>query len=373
MLQLPDPRVAASASDALRPLHDLAVRVLEAPTGDVAEAANREMVALLRARLRPDGPRDLAALLAAAPSVAVHRLLWRTLHDLLVAHSDGGLRSHVFAIPVVIVAGSGSAATLPGIVPDIGRVGALLRERGGLGGSQTLALGNALVGAGGLDADVVVELVTAPPERQRELLAGARFAPVPVNVEAGQEQAHLRFLFGTVLAAPAVDPFRASDLRAWGAEFTREMGSQLRAEGVTALALARPLQPPLGALREGLVAQREVALQLFAGAALRQLRSRFGEPSAVLSAHRLEGGAGEVRVSLSSTVADLPAEGARLPLYPFDRVEDLVKTVADLLADCRVGDVVAIAQPLPDRDPGTGRTLLVRADEVASIAARGLQ
>ena len=82
-----------------------------------------------------------------------------------------------------------------------------------------------------------------------------------------------------------------------------------------------------------------MAAQLFASHAIRQLRATVGEPTAVLSVHRVEAprGAGEVRLSLSSPFDPREAQGFRCPLLPLDRVDDVVKMLADLMRDCRVG------------------------------------
>ncbi len=103
--------------------------------------------------------------------------------------------------------------------------------------------------------------------------------------------------------------------------------------------------------------------QLFASNAIRKLRAATGEPSAVISVHRLDGtdGGGEVRLSLSSPFDPREAEGFRCPLLPLDRVEDVVQMLAGLLADCRVNDVRVLPGVHGDRVPNTGMPLLFKA------------
>ena len=74
--------------------------------------------------------------------------------------------------------------------------------------------------------------------------------------------------------------------------------------------------------------------RLFASNAIRKLRASVGEPSAVISAHRAAGapGGGELRLSLSSPFEPRDAEGFRCPLYPLDRVADVVAMLRGLLA-----------------------------------------
>jgi hypothetical protein len=102
---------------------------------------------------------------------------------------------------------------------------------------------------------------------------------------------------------------------------------------------------------------------LFASTAIRQLRADFGEPTAVISGHRIDGG-GELRLSLSSPFAVRDAEGFRCPLYPVDRVEDVLSMIVDLLHVCRVLEIRVLTEVHLDRDPRTGMTLLFRADAI---------
>jgi hypothetical protein len=89
------------------------------------------------------------------------------------------------------------------------------------------------------------------------------------------------------------------------------------------------------------------------------LRADFGEPSAVISGHRIDGG-GEIRLSLSSAFAGRDAEGFCCPLYPVDRVQDVLTMIVDLLHACRVLDIRVLADVHPDRDPRTGLKLPFR-------------
>ena len=66
--------------------------------------------------------------------------------------------------------------------------------------------------------------------------------------------------------------------------------------------------------------------------------------------------------SLSSPFGERDAEGFRCPLHPFERIEDVVKNVVDLLQACRVTDVRVLPGIHPDRDGTTGLPLFFRAD-----------
>jgi len=89
-----------------------------------------------------------------------------------------------------------------------------------------------------------------------------------------------------------------------------------------------------------------------------------GEPAAVISAHRAADapGAGELRLSLSSPFEPRDAQGFRCPVYPWERVVDVATMLVELLHDCRVTDIRAVAGVHADRDPLTGGPLLFKPE-----------
>ena len=278
----------------------------------------------------------------------------------------------LFALPVVVVAGIEGAprdtVVLPGVVDAIHSLEALLREHRALAGHQTFALDNALAAADEL------EPARLPALLHRRTLADApgtrAMVPAPMTVTGGTEGVFLRFLVGTVLAAPGADPLRDNAAGAWGIPFARLLGESLAVPGVSLLALPRVPQPLTIALWQGRLAQREVGAQLFASNAIRKLRAATGEPSAVISVHRVDTptGGGEVRLSLSSPFDPREAEGFRYPLLPLDRVEDVVQMLMTLMADCRIADVRVLSGVHADRDRATGLTLLFKAADLPPAA-----
>jgi len=370
-LPMLDPRrypPAAAAPAPLVRLYALTEERLGAPTGAAALRIDAQLGAALDAMLTGDGG-ALAQLFARVPSAAVHRHLWRLLAEReRAAGADAALRMTLFAIPLVIVAAldgkPAAPVTLPGVVDDIAGKVAILREHRALAGNENFALGNALVAADALALEHLPALLasravssTATPLRD--------LAPAPITVGTATETVHLRFLVGTALAAPTVDPLREQTIGQWGIPLAAAIARDIGAAGVSVLALPRAPQGLVSALWQGRIAQRDVGAQLFASNAIRRLRASVGEPQAVLSVHGpLEGGGGEVRLSLSSPFDPREAEGFRCPLLPQDRVEDVVKMLTDLLRDCRVDSIRELPGLHADRDPGTGLTLLFKGDAV---------
>jgi len=370
-----DPRVfpaqtAADADPALR----LARAVLDAGTADTASAAEAALADWAIAAAGRGDARAVVAVLDAAPSVDVYRVLWRVLHRAAPRTESAELTIGLFAIPIVLVVGAESPATLAGVVPAPARLCSILVERRMVGGSRNLSLGNALVGAGQLAIGRVLDLaLRSTLESLAQELAREPLVPEPLRVAAGREQAHLRFLVGSAFAGPKVKGVASSASGSDAMALTRELTSQLASTVATVLPLAGVPEPLLAASHRGFVAHREVAFQLFLGTAVRDFRGRYGEPTACVSAHRLERGRGELRVTLGSGLADGVEQGFRYPLHPLERVNDALEAVLALLADCRIGDIRVAPEVYPDLDPATARTLLIGPERFARARALALR
>lgn len=374
--EIGDPRAypgAATAPAAAGALFELAEGALGAATAREADAANAAIRETMIAWLRT-GSGTLAAALAAAPSASVARHLGRELDAAWVAAvpgESGNLAVTLFALPIVVVAAVERAADprdVPGALPAPEALAAILREQGALAGNRSFALANALVAADALDVAQLPALHAWRTLRDAAdpgaVVPPRALAPAPIAVAAAREAVHLRFLVGSALARRGADLLAAADVRGWGMPFTRELARQLHQDGVSVLAMPRAPARPVPAVRIGRVAQREVGAQVFVGNALRRMRGAVGEPVATLSAHRTSDAAcgGELRLSLSSPLDAREAEGFRCPLYPDDRLGDVVSMLADLLRDCRLADVRVIPGVHADRDPATGLPLLFKPE-----------
>ena len=360
-----DPRTFATQADAdprAVALYRLAARSLAAATAQEADACDREIAAALSAMLAPDAGPELAALFDGVTSSDVYRKLWRSLAG--AARARASLR-HPIARPVIVVAAAerseSASTTLSGVVDDVDALVSLMRDGRALAGNASFALANTLVAKDALSYRNLGGMLAWGDGGDRV----EALPPVPILVAGTIESVHLRFLVGTAVAAPGADLFRERDPGAWGMPVAKALSRMLGAPGVSVLALPRAPMPLVEAAWHGVVAQREVGAQVFASNAIRAIRARVGEPSAVISVHRSDAGprAGEVRLSLSSPLDPRSAEGFRCALAPLDRVEDVVGMLESLLADCRVGDIRRMPGVHPDRDPMTGQPLLFRSGE----------
>src|SRR5512135_391298 len=373
VLGIEDPRVwptVPSADAGVARLHAFAAAGLDAGTSRDEDARRDQTLQGLLHLMRAGDGSCLAGVLADAPSLPVARYLWRLLETLetQTAASTGALSTLLFAIPAVVVAGlaeEGARATLPGLLRQREALAQLLREHRALGGCETFALSGSLAGADAIDLPRLPALVAAVSLGDGPCAAPLAPLDLPVadcDLQGAGERVFLRFVVGAALTAPGVDPLRANDVGTWGMPFSKMLGVGLAVSGIPVLALPRPPQCLVAALRTGRAAQREVGAQIFASNAIRKLRANVGEPTAIISAHRAADaiGGGELRVSLSSPFEPRDAEGFRCPVYPYETVQTVAAMLVSLLVDCRVTDIRIEPGVHADVDASTGLRLLFK-------------
>lgn len=365
------------SSHAIADIHAWARDSLVAETGLTAQALDARIADALTALVAGPDAAALARVFTTAPSADVHRHVWRILAHCERSGAFGhGSLVRLFAIPVVVVAalsdGRADHRQLPGVLDDVAVLTSLLVEHGALAGNRTLALAAALADTNALDFARLPDLFAAATRVATDAdAARPDLAPAPIMVTTQTESVHLRFIVGSALAAPRAALFDRSEVGPWSLPFTQRLCAMLAVAGTSVLALPRAPQPLVEAAWQGRLAQREVSAQLFVSNALRELRSRVGEPAAVISVHQRDPDAApfEVRLSLSSPFEPGAAQGLRCPLWPLDRAEDVVTMLATLLADCRVSAVRREPGVHPDRDPRTGAPLLFKAAQRTGDAA----
>ena len=370
---LPDPRAFPLYDGAQpNPLIDLALASLAAELGVIQEKRDTELRQRLVSLLLSGDVGEIAEAFVHAPSHSVLRHITRSLAS---AHVDAGrargdlaLPSTVFAIPVVIVAANSGSVNIPGALPNIDEIAALMKANGALRGNENFVLSNALAPASAWSLEKLpASLVWWSPASDASIAIEKASLPVPAN----QESVFLRFLVGTALAGPSVDLLTANDTGKWGMPFTQAVAKQLGGGSLSLLAMPRPPRSPLAALMQGRAAQRDVSLQLFATNAIRKFRSSVGEPEAVISAHRTAEG-GEVRLSLSNAFDEKGAEGFRAELHATDRAQDVALLMSDLLRECNVASVTVLADVFPDIDSESKLPMLFRADALEGAADKAL-
>ncbi|HWI15888.1 MAG TPA: hypothetical protein VNT02_16600 [Burkholderiales bacterium] len=327
-MSLPDPRRYGNSA--------------QSELAQLAEDGGAPLAAAVSRALERGDDAGILAAYAAAASRAAYRNLWEAVAVAVeAAPADAAVVARVFAMPWLLVCGARARTTLPGVLSDVSALTKVLEDSGALGANRNLGFANTLT-----DLETLERIA---PSTLRAWSAGAGlrdFPPSPVVLAPGDETVHLRFLLGAAVApahaAGIADT--ATNVAAWGMRATAAVSPQLAVPGVNVLPMPRPPMSVMRAAYAGRRAGLEAAFDLFVSNTLRRFRLKVGDPAVVLSAHD----SGELRVTLSSSLDDGMTEGYRWPLHPLDDVGEIAAVMEEFLRDCRVPDVSAVAEVLPD-------------------------
>jgi hypothetical protein len=287
----------------------------------------------------------LRAALTAAPSPD----MWRTMAaglDRAIAPDTGAVGARLFAIPIAIIAAGAGGARISAVLPNVQRLGEVLRENRALGPLANFGLSNAL------SAPAALAALSWKDARAFALAAGqvdldgswSELPPEDLVLNGGEEQVHLRFLMGAAVTPPGAPTFleTASAIATWGVPFTRELSAQLQVDGVSVVAIPRPPASLLAAQAVGCAAAEALSLQAFVSRELRRFRSEVGEPDVSLAA--LTEGALGLRFASPFVENRVFVHVRRL--HPSEAWHEVLREVVQLLEECHIEDLRVEAHPM---------------------------
>ena len=317
----------------------------QTPLAALTTQGGPQLAAVVSQALAEGRDAEIAAAYLAVPDRVAYRNLWEAVAAAVDAiPGEAGVITRVFAMPWLLVCGTRAGATLPCVLSDVDALVKVLQESGALGANRNLGFANALTS--------LETVETMPPSALRSWSAGAGvrdLPPAPIALTPGDESLHLRFLLGAAVSPAHVAGVAdtATNVAAWGMKASVAMSQQLAMPGVDVLAMPRPPMSVMRAAYAGRRAGLEAAFNLFMSNTLRRFRLKVGDPTVVMSAHE----SGEVRVTLSTPLDEGMTEGYRWPLHPLDDLDEIAATIEAFARECRVLDVIALPNVLPDRMP----------------------
>lgn len=332
MVELPDPRRFATGE--LSPLMRAAQKLAE------AERISRqpllmELARRISAMLEAGDESVVREAILNPCSSAAARSLYQALDMALApATGNGAVNLHLFAMPVVVVAGAKSARRVSGVLPEPDSIRALFEQSGALGHCRNFGISNALTTIERLEAIPWSTLYSLGRAQSWDASEVIELAPEDIDVSTERETAHLRFISGAALIPSDAPAFveAAGNIGRWGMQLTKELGKQLTVADVSLLAVPRPPRSIVRAAAEGWYAARELGFQLFLSNALRQARLRIGEPDVTISS----GSDQTIRIRLTSPFDDLLDQTYGWPLTKADDVKEIAAGILSLLEDAKV-------------------------------------
>lgn len=349
MLTLPDPRSTTTLpeSNALAvSVTDLAGATSSADRATAQSALANTIRSLLAVADATSVTEALRALLPSASARALIAAVDAAING-PSADEQGSVLARVFLLPIVLVSAGKSPAIVPGVVPDIAEITAVMKRAAALGAVETFGLGNAfgsLAGASAVSPAALHALV------RRFGSAGDNdlLTPKPVSIESADETVHLRFLAGASVTPADLPSFleTAGQIGRWGMGLSQALAQQLADPGLSLLPLPRAPRPWFTALHEGRFAREELAFNLFASGAIRRIRAASGDPEALITARAN----GTIRIDLTSPFDTMLAHAHAWQLAPSDDLAAVERSIRQLLEDCRVPRVDSDDRVLPPED-----------------------
>jgi hypothetical protein len=325
---LPDPREYATLSPKNN-LVQATLAWLEYP-----DASHLAAVHFLLEQALEQGDDKLPGIaLSLMPSQSAYAALWQQL----VAKSWQGGGLCPFVLPLVLVAGSPVPVALGGELLEVASLRDTLQQHGALPAESWIC--NRLVTASSLQALTPATLFAWSRQTGEPHLGWPELPAAAPLLGVQQEAAYLRFLPG--LCRVPTDWHWQNTPKGWGQTMMQQVSMQLARDGATVLALPRAPLPVLAGLDEGRKAQAGIALQLWLGNALRQLREQGLNPVAELATTRQH----QLRLRLLAPGAE-PLSFMR-PLEALDDLALLEQEYRLLLVDCRVEEVQVLAECVP--------------------------
>ncbi|HWQ38803.1 MAG TPA: hypothetical protein VNM24_09385 [Burkholderiales bacterium] len=345
---LPDPRRYSATSAS--PLVALAQRLAQTPASqhDEPDKSLEQAVARLLAEARADLVQEA---IREAPCAAICRTLLEAVDSALVRRLQAdGAQIRLFAIPIVVVTGGEAGAVVPSAVGDAAELTRVFEAAGALGPVRNFGFSNALTSRASLEAVSWTALLRIAQSDEPVELGPLALEPEDIVLHTGEDQVDLRFLPGAAVTRADAPTFleTAGAIGRWGIPFTRTLAKQLSTRAATVLPIPRPPMGFVRAAHAGSFARAELGFQLFVSNALRRARSRFGDPDVCVAAHS----DATVRVRLTSPLDESFVEEYRWALGPADDLDEVARSILDLLAEVRL-DRVAVLDTVQPAAPGT--------------------
>lgn len=351
-MSLPDPRFYPPVN-ARNPLIRQLMSLLTEHDANQADKKRSDLNLLITDLLMSNDNAALNAALMQAPALEAWQTLWHAIREVVetpTPHDDSYIT--LFAIPVIIVAGSAQGTNLSCEIKNSAAILQLLKQHKIINEDAISYILPEMLSDDTLSAATLSQLRDWKQSLVAPLSAAAApelgFASSPLYVK--EEAAYLRYIVGMTLDhhGQPTNIRMGGAVSQWGMALAQELGSQLQTKDATVLTIPRAPQPILAAQATGRQVLQETRLQLLASSAIRAIRTKGRTPVAIIAAHDNS----EIRITLSAKEDHERWQGFVWPILAGDRVEQICEFAQTLFHDCQVSDIRVIEQIQPDRDEG---------------------
>lgn len=274
--------------------------------------------------------------LSLVPSQKAYQHLWQTIKT-LVMPIDTPQQAQIFAIPIILVAGSSRPAQLANKLTNLDKILSCLKKHQLIDEKADISLDPHLYTTETLASISLPQLY--------RWQSGLQYASggLPVSLQSDlltleKQGIFLRYLLGVAMRTPATpSPVKLNqEIGSWGLAFSEFIQEELKQDGMTLFAIPRQPQALLDALDHGQSIYLDISLQVFLSDILKKLRLQHKTPTASISSHE----SNEIKIVISSVEAPEKWESFVWPLHPLDQPAVIGQNIQQLLAECQVHDVL---------------------------------
>lgn len=283
----------------------------------------------------------LSVALSMASHTEVYRVLWQELDQTL--HAQHEQEYQWIALPVVAVIGCNHNTTLNAQVP----VQEITQTLQPLYPNIDLSLIHWLPEL--LTANDLSH-IKAHQWYQAKTIEGvntlcSKIQPQPLTITSGQS---VQVYYAVAYAPYALHLPLNRNLDQTALPLMQVWQSSLSQSGVTLFANPLPLQSPMSAIYSGSQMRLRMALDVFAGNAIRAVRLQSPRVGVVIASQ--ENGQLLFGFNAADSAFELVSQVFSWPLSPMDNIDVIIQNFIDLLTECQVENVRLLHNPLSARD-----------------------
>ena len=298
---------------------------------------------LLTQYLEQDQQEAIVIALSLVPSQSAYQYLWRTIKSLLMS-KEASHQAQIFAIPLVMVAGSHSSMTLPGKLNQIDSVVQSLKMHHIVDKEADIFLGSQLY-----TGEMLASISLPQLYRWQSALQYAS-AGLPIHLTSDpiyfvRQGVFLRYLLGIAIRNQHTPkPIQlGGEVGSWGLDVAECIRQDLQQEGLTLFTIPRHPQTLLDALDNGQHIYIDITMQVFLSDTIKKLREQKKTPTASITCHQNH----EIKLILSSLEAPEKWESFVWPLQALEYPATIGQQMQDLLRECQVEDVILLTDIQP--------------------------
>ena len=288
-----------------------------------------ELVQCIAKNLADENDTLINVALNLAPSCQVSQVIWLALNMAIHQPTDVSVYANIFAIPIILVAGSNNKTTLPGII-NVDKLNSLFIENQIFVDDTTGFIAGKLIDP--------ATIASINPSQiyywVRNLQQAKLWLPIITNgspIDVLNEGVFLRFLCGVTIDSISQSNFANGAYGTNSMKLMQLIGEELKTDGVTLFPI--PFSPVSlsEAFSVGDSYRKEVAFQVSLSNIIRKLREQSLTPIATISHHEES-----LKLHVKSVEPSIHQEISVWNLQRFDEFDKIHTIITDILTDMQV-------------------------------------